>query len=95
MNTATNAGMKAPWHLAGLALLTGLAACAPVAVTGFNGHSVEVQSGFATPDADVAAEAARICGTVRRRAEYASSREVYAPQYMSGAHSHLFLCLDS
>jgi hypothetical protein len=79
--------------LPGVILLSGLVACAPVAVTGFNGDSVEIQSAMSAPDAAVTAEATRICGTVRKRAEYASSRQVYAPQYMSGAYGHLFLCL--
>lgn len=81
------------WLGAMALVLGGLGACAPVAVTGFNGHSVEVQSGSMAPDAEVLAQAARICGTVQRRAEYASSRELYAPQYMT-AYSHFFLCLD-
>lgn len=70
-----------------------LAACAPIAATSFNGDSVTVQSPNATVDNDVTREASRICGTVGKRAEFASSTQGYAPQYMSGAWNHLFLCL--
>ena len=70
-----------------------LSACAPIAATAFNGDSVTIQSASGTVDNDVTREAARICGTVGKRAEYASSVETYAPQYMSGAWNHLFLCL--
>lgn len=76
-----------------LALLA-LSACAPTVVTEFNGDSVTVQSQYAKVMPDVTAEAARICATKGLRAEYASTREVYAPQYASGAYAHLFLCLD-
>lgn len=74
-------------------LLT-LAACGePPMVTGFNGDSVTIQSQTAANNADVTAEAERICATVGSRAEYASSRQVHAPQYMVPTYNHLFLCL--
>lgn len=76
-----------------IAAALALSGCTPVAVTGFNGDSVTVQSPAAAPDNDVIREASRICGTVGKRAEYASSTESYAPQYMSATFNHLFLCL--
>ncbi|MBB4207248.1 hypothetical protein [Roseinatronobacter bogoriensis] len=79
-----------------LPILAALAitACAPIAATGFNGDSVTIQSPSGTVDNDVTREASRICGTVNKRAEFASSTQAYAPQYMSGAWNHLFLCLS-
>lgn len=71
-----------------------LTACAPIAATGFNGDSVTIQSPNSTVNNDVTREASRICGTVNKRAEFASSTQAYAPQYMSGAWNHLFLCLS-
>lgn len=79
--------------IAGGALL-GLAACGePPMVTEFNGDSVTIQSQTSSKDAEVTAEAERICGTVNRNAEYASSRQAHAPQYMVPTYHHLFLCL--
>jgi hypothetical protein len=75
--------------------LSACVATAPV-VTGFNGDSVEVQASSATNTAEVTAEATRICRTVRKRAEYASSRMLPpAGQYdFTTTYSHLFLCLS-
>jgi hypothetical protein len=78
-----------------LAALPLLAACAaPTNVAGFNGDSVIVQSGRNKPDPEVNREAARICQTHSRRAEYASSRQIHAPQYLAPTYEHLYLCLD-
>ncbi len=72
-----------------------LAGCGePPMVTEFNGDSVTVQSQTAGNSPEVTAEAQRICATHRRRAEYASSRQVYAPQFMVPTYAHLFLCLS-
>ena len=77
-----------------LAGLLVLGACGePPMVTDFNGDSVTIQSQTAANNADVTAEAQRICTTVGRKAEYASSRQVHAPQYMVPTYNHLFLCL--
>lgn len=78
------------------ALVFTLAGCAeqPPLVSGFNGHSVEVQQStiFTPPNPElpeVKEQAARICGKVNKRAEFAS--------YKSGPDNiyatHLFLCL--
>lgn len=70
-----------------------LAGCAaPVVVTDFNGDSVTVQGSAAAPDADVAREASRTCGTRNMIAEYASSRQVHAPQYSLPTFAHLYIC---
>ena len=68
----------------------------PTVVSSFNGDSVAIQSGERNGPEDAVAfsEARRICSTVGRRAEYASSRQVYAPQNMVPTFEHLFLCLD-
>lgn len=79
--------------IVGSALL-GLVACgAPPVVTEFNGDSVTIQSQSSGNEPEVSSEAERICGTVNRRAEYASSRQIHAPQYMVPTYNHLFLCL--
>ena len=73
-----------------------LAACVsePV-VSDFNGDSVTVQSQTAGNSTEVAAEAERLCRTRGRTAEYASSRQIYAPQEFLATYAHLFICSDS
>lgn len=74
-----------------------LAGCGgPTVVASFNGDSVAIQSSERNgPDDAVAfSEASRICSAAGRRAEYASSRQIYAPQYIVPTFEHLFLCLD-
>lgn len=68
----------------------------PTVVSSFNGDSVAIQSSERNGPEDAVAfsEASRICSTAGRRAEYASSRQIYAPQYMVPTFEHLFLCLD-
>lgn len=72
--------------------LTGCVMPVEPLVSDFNGSSVKLQvPGFATdPDvgAKVKAEADRICGRVKKRAEYASTRVL--PDYVN---EHLYLCL--
>lgn len=64
-------------------------ACAPIAVTGYNGNSIRIQSGYERVTRDVWSEAERICQTQGLHAEYASSRTG-----SDGLQSeHLFLCL--
>lgn len=72
-----------------------LTACTETVVSDYNGDSVTVQSMHSSVAADPTAvsEAARICATVGRRAEYASTRQVYAPQSLTATYAHLFLCL--
>ena len=81
-----------------IALAFILAACVPPMapiVTEFNGDSVNVQASAAANTPEVTAEANRICRTVGKRAEYASSRQLPSTnQYdFSITYSHLFLCL--
>lgn len=74
-----------------------IAGCAgPTVVSSFNGDSVAIQSSQANGPEDAAAfsEARRICSAAGRRAEYASSRQIHAPQYIVPTYEHLFLCLD-
>jgi hypothetical protein len=74
-------------------LVLAVSACAaPVVVTDFNGDSVTVQGSAATPDNDVAREASRTCGTRNMIAEYASSRQIHAPQYAAPTYAHLYIC---
>lgn len=74
--------------------LTACVATTPV-VTEFNGDSVQVQASSATNNAEITAEATRICQTVNKRAEYASSRQLPSGQYdFTVNYLHLFLCLN-
>jgi len=75
--------------------LSACVATTPV-VTDFNGDSVQVQASSSTADESVKAEANRICQTVNKRAEYASSRQLPSTgQYdFSITYAHLFLCLN-
>lgn len=77
---------------AGLFILA-LAGCAsPVVVTEFNGDSVTVQGPSATPDNEAAREASRTCATRNLISEYASSRQIHAPQYAVATYAHLYIC---
>lgn len=74
-------------------VIIALAGCsAPVVVTDFNGDSVTVQGAAQAPDANVAREASRTCATRNLIAEYASSRQVHAPQYSMPTYAHLYIC---
>jgi hypothetical protein len=74
-------------------LILALSACAaPVVVTDFNGDSVTVQGSATTPDANVAREASRTCATRNMISEYASSRQIHAPQYAVPTYAHLYIC---
>lgn len=74
-------------------LALAVSACAaPVVVTDFNGDSVTVQGAAQTPDAEVAREASRTCATRNLIAEYASSRQIHAPQYSAPTYAHLYIC---
>jgi hypothetical protein len=78
-----------------LACLALVAACVtpptPI-VSDYNGASVKIQApgfyGSGTPRPEDIAEANRICGTAKKRAEYASTSA--AGEYTV---NHLFLCL--
>lgn len=77
------------------AVLLSVAACVPQpgVVSDFNGSSVKIQQDTiitiprVTPQ--IEAEAARICGTTGKRAEYAST--ISSPN--AAYAEHLFLCL--
>lgn len=68
-----------------------LSACAPTAVTGFNGNSIRIQSQSSVPTPEVVAEAQRICATEGLNAEYASTRT----NDYNRVSNHLFLCLTT
>ena len=75
-------------------LLAALAGCAmQPAVSGFNGDSVTVQSNGNWSDPAVSGQAERICRSVGKYWDYASTRVVYAPQNALTTYEHLFLCL--
>ncbi|MDO5658650.1 MAG: hypothetical protein Q4G36_10065 [Paracoccus sp. (in: a-proteobacteria)] len=84
-----------PIHLACAAILAiAVSACTPVAVSDFNGDSVKVQAPDRNHDAvEVRDEARRMCATRGKQAQYASSTQRYAPQYMSATWDHLFVCI--
>lgn len=85
-------GIIVKYHF--LAIVAALGACAsPVVVTDFNGDSVTVQGPTATPDNETAREASRTCATRNFISEYASSRQIYAPQYGAVTYAHLYLCI--
>lgn len=86
--------MKRIFLMSLTAIVSGCAA--PTVISSFNGDSVSIQSPQANGPDDAAAfsEARRICSAANRRAEYASSRQIYAPQYLSPTYEHLFICLD-
>ena len=87
--------MKRAYWILPVFALTACVATTPV-VTDFNGDSVQVQASSATNDAEITAEATRICRTVGKRAEYASSRPLPSTgQYdFTVNYAHLFLCLN-
>ena len=86
--------MKKTVFLLPVIALSACVATTPV-VTDFNGDSVQVQASSATADEAVRAEATRICQTVNKRAEYASSRPLPSGQYeFTVNYAHLFLCLN-
>lgn len=71
-----------------------LQACSPVAVSEFNGDSVTIQSPDRNfDDVQVQSEAVRLCQVKGRKAQYASSTQVYAPQYLGQTWNHLFVCV--
>jgi hypothetical protein len=79
--------------------LTALVSCGPLPpplVSDFNGASVKIQDangrgpyGMDPPRAEAIAEATRICGTAKKRAEFASTTYAGSTYVVN----HLFLCL--